>query len=50
MQRAALLTLLASWQALAHEGHGAPAVHLHWWEYAVLSAALAVAIACLARR
>ncbi len=50
MQRAALFTLMLSSQALAHQGHGAPAVHLHWWEYALLAAAVAAAIAWLARR
>jgi hypothetical protein len=50
MQRAALVTVLASWQALAHEGHGAPAVHLHGWEYALLAAGIAAVIAWLAKR
>jgi Flp pilus assembly pilin Flp len=50
MRRAAVMTLFMASQALAHEGHGAPAVHLHWWEYALLAAAVAAAIAWLARR
>jgi hypothetical protein len=50
MQRAALVTLLVSTRALAHEGHGAPAVHLHWWEYALLAAGVAAVIAWLAKR
>lgn len=49
MQRLALVNLVLASQALAHEGHGAPAVHLHWWEYALLAAAVAAAIAWLAR-
>jgi Flp pilus assembly pilin Flp len=50
MQRAALFALMLSSQALAHQGHGAAAVHLHWWEYALLAAAVAAALAWLARR
>jgi len=50
MQRLVLVNLVLASQALAHEGHGAPAVHLHWWEYALLAAAVAAAIAWLARR
>ena len=32
---AALLYANAAW---AHEGHGALAVHLHWWEYGWVAA------------
>ena len=27
--------------ALAHPDHGMSGVHLHWWEYALLAAAIA---------
>ncbi len=30
-----------STQVLAHEGHGASAIHLHGWEYALLAATIA---------
>jgi hypothetical protein len=50
MRCAALVTLLLSSHALAHEGHGAPAIHLHWWEYALLAAGIAAVIAWLAKR
>ncbi len=29
-------------EALAHSGHGAPAVHTHGWEYLLLAAVIAV--------
>jgi hypothetical protein len=50
VQRAAVGLLILASQAHAHEGHGAPLVHLHWWEYALLGAAIAAALAWLARR
>ncbi|MEQ1772247.1 MAG: hypothetical protein ABL891_00575 [Burkholderiales bacterium] len=37
----------SSW---AHEGHGATSVHLHWWEYALLAAAIAAIAGYLARK
>jgi hypothetical protein len=36
--------------AWAHEGHGALLVHLHWWEYALLAAAIAAIAGYLARK
>jgi hypothetical protein len=30
----------AATSAWAHEGHGATLVHLHWWEYGLLAAAI----------
>lgn len=50
MQRAALGLLILATQAHGHEGHGAPAVHLHWWEYALLAALIAGVIAWWAKR
>ncbi len=44
-----------SWAALAseawaHAGHGAPALHSHGWEYALLGAAVVAAFAAAAVR
>ncbi|HEV6966356.1 MULTISPECIES: hypothetical protein [Roseateles] len=38
-----LLPLIACASALAHDGHGAPALHLHGWDGTALSALAAVA-------
>ncbi len=38
-----LTPLIACASALAHDGHGAPALHLHGWDGAGLSALAAVA-------
>ena len=43
MVRIALGTLLLAGEALAHPGHGAPPVHLHAWEYALLAIAIIAA-------
>ena len=37
-----IAALLASSEALAHTGHNAPGLHLHEWEYALLTAAVIV--------
>lgn len=37
-------------EALAHEGHGTTFAHLHWWEYALLAAAIGAAAAYFAKR
>ena len=34
--------VLLAGEALAHQGHGAPAVHFHGWEYALLAAIVAI--------
>jgi hypothetical protein len=48
MHRIALSIFLSSFVfaggALAHSGHGAPAVHAHAWEYVLLAAAIAAAV------
>lgn len=36
-----LLPLIACASALAHDGHGAPALHLHGWDGAGLTALVA---------
>ena len=41
MHRAAFALIFFSGAALPHEGHGAPIVHLHWWEYGLIIAAVA---------
>ncbi len=41
MSRIATTLLLISGSALAHEGHSAAAVHLHWLEYVLLAAVIA---------
>ena len=41
MRKLAIAGLLFANAALAHEGHGAPIVHLHWWEYALFAAVVA---------
>jgi hypothetical protein len=50
MYRLAASIFLFANSALAHDGHGAPAVHLHWWEYALLAAAIAGATIYCANR
>jgi hypothetical protein len=51
MYRIALSMFLLAGEALAHPRHGAPAQHLHGWEYALLVAAIAAAVAgWIARR
>jgi Flp pilus assembly pilin Flp len=42
--------LLASGSALAHDGHGATMVHLHWWEYGLIAAAVAAVVGYLVRK
>jgi hypothetical protein len=50
MRRTAVALFLAAGEALAHPGHGTPHVHLHWWEYALLAAAVGALVAWAARR
>ncbi len=50
MHRAAVVLFLACGGALAHEGHGAPLVHLHWWEYGLIVAAVAALAAWFSKR
>jgi hypothetical protein len=45
MHRYAITTLLLAGNVLAHPGHGAPPVHHHGWEYLLLIAAMALAVA-----
>ncbi|CAM4100839.1 hypothetical protein [Roseateles saccharophilus] len=42
-----LLPLIACASALAHDGHGAPALHLHGWDSAGLSVLVAAGGAAL---
>jgi|EndMetStandDraft_2_1072991.scaffolds.fasta_scaffold1411106_1 hypothetical protein len=42
--------LLASGLAWSHDGHGAALVHLHWWEYGLIAAAIAAVVGYLARK
>lgn len=42
--------LLVSGSAWAHDGHGAAMVHLHWWEYGVIAAAIAAVVGYLVRK
>ena len=35
--------MLFAGEALAHQSHGAPEIHLHSWEYVLLAAVIAVA-------
>jgi len=37
-------------EALAHPGHGAPDLHSHAWEYALLAAALVAVVAIFAAK
>ncbi|MCE4554497.1 hypothetical protein [Pelomonas cellulosilytica] len=41
--RSVLLLALVAAPAFAHDGHGAPAAHLHGWDGAGLSALAAIA-------
>jgi hypothetical protein len=50
MHRIATGLLLFSGSVLAHEGHGAALVHLHWWEYALIAAAIAALAAYMIRK
>ena len=50
MKLALPLLLFFSQDAFSHGGHGAPMVHLHWWEYALIAAAVAGLAAWLSRR
>jgi hypothetical protein len=50
MRSGAVVLLLAAGGVLAHPGHGAPEIHLHWWEYGLLAAAVAALITWVARR
>jgi hypothetical protein len=43
MYRILITALLFSGEALAHPGHGAPTLHTHGWEYALLAATAAAA-------
>jgi hypothetical protein len=49
MHKLIIAAFLYSSAALAHEGHGALPVHLHWWEYG-LFAAVCVAIVLYAAK
>jgi hypothetical protein len=42
--------LLVSESVWAHDGHGAAMVHLHWWEYGVIAAAIAAVVGYLVRK
>jgi hypothetical protein len=46
MYRIVMSVFLFAGEALAHPGHGVPAVHLHGWEYILLAAAIGVAAVC----
>ncbi len=51
MHRVAISAFLLAGETLAHTGHGAPAQHHHGWEYALLAAVVAAAVAgWIARR
>ena len=50
MHRLAISFWLVSGSALAHEGHGASLVHLHWWEYGLLAAAIAAVVGYVIRK
>ena len=50
MHRAAIGLLLISANAFPHDGHGAPLVHLHWWEYGLIVAAVAALAAWRSKR
>lgn len=41
MRNIIMVGFLYSNAALAHEGHGALPLHLHWWEYALMAAVFA---------
>lgn len=43
MYRIALTPFLLAGETLAHPGHGAPAPHMHGWEYALLAAVIVAA-------
>jgi hypothetical protein len=45
MYRIALSIFLLAGEALAHTGHGVAAHHFHGWEYVLLAAAIAAAVA-----
>jgi len=42
--------LFLAGEALAHPGHGAPEIHSHAWEYALLAAALVAVVAIFAAK
>lgn len=50
MRGACLLVCLVPLGIHAHEGHGAATIHLHWWEYALVAAAVAALATWLSRR
>ena len=41
MDRIVMSVFLLTGEAVAHTGHGAPALHAHGWEYALMAAAIA---------
>jgi len=43
MYRIAVSIFVLTGDAWAHPGHGAPALHIHGWDYALLAAAIAIA-------
>lgn len=43
MRPLALVLFASAANALAHPGHGMPAAHLHWWEYAIVGALIGAA-------
>jgi hypothetical protein len=49
MNRAVFLWLLCG-PAFAHDGHGAPTIHLHWWEYGIVLAVVVGLATWLSRR
>ncbi len=44
MYRIVMGVFLAAGEVLAHPGHGAPMAHSHGWEYALLPAAIVLAV------
>ncbi len=50
MRKLAMGVFLFSTAALAHEGHGALPVHLHWWEYGLLATLVAGVVMYVAKK
>ena len=48
MNRAVLVIFFFAGDCLAHPGHGAPLVHYHDWNSALLICAIAVVVAAIA--
>jgi hypothetical protein len=50
MHKLAIAFVMFANSALAHEGHGAPMVHLHWWEYSIVAAVVAGVVTYVMRK